>query len=625
MKIGLDDYLLDHEIADLEQLPKVEVVPDEKKQTLAERLIEIGSQYTLFHDDTQEGYAWIENKALPVRSSRFKQFLSYQLWQTEGKAVTSEALSQAMNVLEGMAVFEGRKIKLHNRVASYEGAFFYDLCDGRVVRITPEGWTIVSSQVPILFKSYSHQQHQVLPATGGSLDMVLPYMNISKAADAILVLVYLVSCFVPNIPHPILYPHNEHGGGKTTLVRVLKALIDPSKIDTLSPHRTAEEIVQVLEHHHFVAFDNLSGLPDWLSDILCQAVTGGGFSKRKLYSDNDDIIYSFMRCISLNGISVLIHKADLMDRTILIPLERIPKNRRREQNVVMAEFQEQRPFISGAIFDALSKAMRVYPTLSLGFLERMADFMRWGCAIAEALGHRHEDFIDAYQRNIQAQNNEIVSTNTLAQAILQFMSGKDWWEGTVQEAYEEFKQLIAVEKTDRTFPGHSNKMRKHLERIKPNLAEYGITFIIADFHHEKGVPLTIHRIPPGPSGPSASSDRSNQEALETEDALKVSEDSGDAFSNSLMRTVNYFSGDERSEDREDQTTPHSAIAEGYSCGDRPTPYGRCQSFKMKLYPGALYLEPFCLKRGTWCHTVSARELMKQGSPEGEQLRWEQGS
>ena len=83
----------------------------------------------------------------------------------------------------------------------------------------------------------------------------------------------------------------------------------------------------------------------------------------------------------------------------------------------MQEFEEERPYLLGCFFDALSKAMGVYPSVRLDNLPRMADFMRWGVAITKALGYEADDFIQAYQANIESQNAEVINSNTLAQAV----------------------------------------------------------------------------------------------------------------------------------------------------------------------------------------------------------------
>ena len=51
---------------------------------------------------------------------------------------------------------------------------------------------------------------------------------------------------------------------------------------------------------HVLAFDNLSGLPAWISDTLCRLATGGGFAVRQLYSDQDEVLFDAMRQVILN-------------------------------------------------------------------------------------------------------------------------------------------------------------------------------------------------------------------------------------------------------------------------------------------------------------------------------------
>jgi hypothetical protein len=40
---------------------------------------------------------------------------------------------------------------------------------------------------------------------------------------------------------------------------------------------------------YLLAFDNLSGLPAWLSDALCRLASGGSFAVRQLYTDDDEV------------------------------------------------------------------------------------------------------------------------------------------------------------------------------------------------------------------------------------------------------------------------------------------------------------------------------------------------
>lgn len=423
-----------------------------EKKSRADMLIEIASQHTLFYDDTKEGHAFVDGVALKIRSGPYKCLLSKKLWDSDEVAPSSDSLNQALNVIDAMAVHDGKLIKLYNRIAEHEGSFYYDLCDApNAVRITPNGWE-ATFDYPILFKRYSHQQKQVIPKKDGNIQKLFNFINVREERHRLLLLVYLVGCFVPNIPHPIFHPWGDQGSGKTSMFEFFKELIDPSKLGVFITPRNPEELVQSLAHHYLCLFDNLSSFPDWLSDLFSQACTGGGFSKRMLYTDDDDVIYQIQRCIGINGINLLVSRADMMDRTILLHMDRIEPSMRREKKVIMQEFAEEKPYLLGCIFETLSKAMAIHPTVKLSNLPRMADFMTWGVAISQALGYEASDFIDAYQRSIEAQNSEIINSNTLAQAVLLFMQNRDAWEGTVRQAFEELGNLVVISKDDRTFP-----------------------------------------------------------------------------------------------------------------------------------------------------------------------------
>ena len=53
-------------------------------------------------------------------------------------------------------------------------------------------------------------------------------------------------------------------------VKVLRALIDPNVAPVRALPRDERELFIAASNGHVLAFDNLSGLPPWLSDTLCR-------------------------------------------------------------------------------------------------------------------------------------------------------------------------------------------------------------------------------------------------------------------------------------------------------------------------------------------------------------------
>ena len=480
--------------------------------------IVLDSALDLFHDEVADTYARLPMndhvETWRCRGRPFKEWAANRLYQVGGKAPSSEALGSALNVLCAKARFEGKEHRLWNRVARHHGAIWYDLADRnwRAVRIAPGDWTLVEDP-PCLFRRYAHQRDQVEPVRGRNLQDLLEFINVPDELHRLLLLVYLVSCYVPDIPHPIPDLHGSQGSGKTTLFRMLRRLVDPSRIEVLSFPRSGTELVQQLSHHWCAYFDNVGALQAWTSDMLARAVTGEGFSKRELYSDDEDVIYNFRRCVGLNGINVVARKPDLLDRCILFQLDTIDPGRRRPEKELWSRFEQARPSLLGAAFDVLAKAMAILPGVHLGSFPRMADFVEWGCAISEALGHSQDDFLRAYEANITSRNDEVLLSHPIATAAVALMEDRDTWEGTPSDLLEDLDRKAKDEHLDvtgRHWPKAAHILTRRLNEVRPNLAAAGIR--VGESRTGRRRMVTLERTPGSvTSVTGAATDRTDRE------------------------------------------------------------------------------------------------------------------
>ncbi|MCL6449561.1 MAG: hypothetical protein K6U04_15740 [Armatimonadetes bacterium] len=470
---------------EIEKLSK-ELLKDEKKKSQADILFEIADTATLFHDQFNRPMAAFtinnHSEIWPVRSKFFKNWLAMAFYREQGKTPNNESLTQALNVVEAKAIFDGECYPLNLRVAEKDGAVWYDLANEnwQAIKITPDGWQVVDNP-PILFRRHSHMAPQVMPERGGNMEKLLDFMNVRDDDAKILMRVFPVVCLIPNIPHVVPNFYGEKGAAKSTISRVLRRLIDPSATETLTIPHALPEVVQVLSHHYFAAFDNVDGLQGWQSDLFCQVITGSGFSKRMLFSDDDDVVYNFQHCISLNGINVAATRPDLLDRSILIELERIPPEKRREEKKFWDAFEKARPGIFGAMLDALAGAMKTYPTVRLDSLPRMADFCKWGYAVAEAIGIGGERFLAAYWKNISIQNEAAISGHPVAAAVVAFMQEKGKWEGTAAELLASLEKAAEAERINiksKTWPRAAHSLTRRLKEIRSNLLDVGIELTI---------------------------------------------------------------------------------------------------------------------------------------------------
>ena len=159
--------------------------------------------------------------------------------------------------------------------------------------------------------------------------------------------------------------------------------------------RNERDLVIAATNSWCVAFDNISTLQPWFSDASCRLSTGGGFSARELYTDTEEVLFDATRPQLFNGITEVATRPDLLDRALVVTLPPIPEERRRPEAELWREFEEARPRILAALFDAVSGALGAVEDVRLEGNLRMADFAVWSTAAEGALGWEPGAFMTA--------------------------------------------------------------------------------------------------------------------------------------------------------------------------------------------------------------------------------------
>lgn len=490
-----------------------------------QRLWPLVEDLPLICDTTGKPYLVLDGRRLEALEPRNGNLVSSLLWlhfQTTGKGVAKEAVSQTIHLLSAKARAEAPRVPFWNRNAECEGYYFTDLKNGRSVRKTPGQWEIVTD-APVCWYDFNHQLPHPDPVPGGDPFRLLTFVNVTEE-QRLLFVVAVISAFIPRISHPALNFTGAQGSGKSSASRIVKQTVDPSAASLLTMPAKPEDLDLLLFRHHVVPLDNLSGLPDAISDRLCNVISGAVLEKRSLFTDSDTTLLPCSPVVVFNGITQLVRRPDLADRTITITLERIDPANRREEREMWEEFEKELPGILGGIFDAISRAMAIFPTVKLRNLPRMADFCRHGFAIAEALGGRGEEFLRAYADNAAMQTADLHETDTLLAAIVQRMDTAGELEGNFREVLSILHEIAQPAKNDRSFPSSARSFRGHLERLRVPLLDMGITFTIRDGRTNRGRIVTFAKSHKGPE--SAAWGAVNQEPApfaEVED-LEFSDD-----------------------------------------------------------------------------------------------------
>jgi hypothetical protein len=231
---------------------------------------------------------------------------------------------------------------------------------------------------------------------------------------------------------------------------------------------------------HVVALGNISVLSPWLSDALCRLSTGGGFSTRTLYENDEETIFYGVRPVILNGIDVVAERSDLLDRSLLINLPIIPEDRRRPEAELWGAFERARPRIIGALLDAVSTAIRRLPETKIERLPRMADFALWAASAEPALGLPEGCFLDTYRRNRADAHSAVIDHDQVAIVLLAMLdqpAQAGCWEGTSAELLERLDTVAghdAGKKRPDGWPKSPRGISGAIKRLAPNLRAAGI-------------------------------------------------------------------------------------------------------------------------------------------------------
>src|SRR5262249_27355400 len=237
---------------------------------------------------------------------------------------------------------------------------------------------------PVRFRRSAGMQPLPLPLRGGSIEALAPFVNLASDNDFVLVVAWLLGALRAGGSYPVLAVAGQQGSAKTVLSKLLRALIDPSVAPVRALPRNERELFIAASNGHVLAFDNLSGLPPWLSDTLCRLTSGGAFSTRRLFTDQDEILFTAAHPLLLNGIEDIITRPDLADPAILLMLAPIAERKRRPESALRREFELARPYILGALLDAAAHGLQRLPRVRLHRLPRMADFALWATACESA-------------------------------------------------------------------------------------------------------------------------------------------------------------------------------------------------------------------------------------------------
>jgi hypothetical protein len=250
-------------------------------------------------------------------------------------------------------------------------------------------------------------------------------------------------------------------------------LLDPNTAPLRALPREDRDQFIAASNRHVLAFDNVSGLPAWISDTLCRLATGGGFAVRQLYTDQDEVLFDAARPVIPNGIEDIVMRPDLADRAVFLTLEPIPEERRRTEAELWAAFEAERPRILAALLDAVVHGTKLLPQTRLEKLPRMADFALWATA-CETATWPAGTFWSAYCGNRDEAVEGVIDADPIAAAVRTVMVARAEWTGTASDLLGALAE-VAGERVakSKSWPDSPRALAGRLRRAAPFLRSFG--------------------------------------------------------------------------------------------------------------------------------------------------------
>jgi hypothetical protein len=463
----------------------------------ATRLVELVHEtgITLFHTPDGEAYGSIpvdgHVETYPLKVRGFRRRLARLFFAAEGKSPGAQAVQDALTVLEGQALFDGPELPVSVRLAEHQGRVYLDLCNDswQVVEITPVGWCVVDTS-PVKFRRMPGMLPLPLPQPGGQLSDLRPLLNLGAEDDWRLVVHWLLAALRPRGPYPILVVYGGHGSAKSTLVRVLRSFVDPNAAPLRLPPRDVQNVAIAASNSWVVAYDNLSHLPDWLSDALCCVATGLGFATRTLFTDGEETLFQATRPIVVNGIEEVATRGDFLDRAITLHVPPMAPQAVKDEEVFCGEVEGVRPQILGALLDIVSAGLKTLPTVKLTSMPRMADFAKWSAATAPACGWSAQAFLTAYTDVRQRTHMLTLESSLLWPPLQELMQHQTIWSGTPTALLAALATRVdEAIRRQKEWPQKPNVFTNQLRRLVPTLKEVGMLVTISHGHGGRTIEL----------------------------------------------------------------------------------------------------------------------------------------
>jgi len=422
-------------------------------------------------------------KLYDINSSKFEGYLCILYQENTGKIPSDSKIRQIKKMLEFKVFNEDLRIVTatsrfyHDRE---KGVIYINLNnEGKIVRITSEGWEVVDNKLypEVCFKSNQYLSKSPIPNKEYEPKVYSKFFNLTNIEERehkIILWAYLLAAYHPGLSKPMLFVSGDYGSGKSTLCEMLGVLVNnliKNKLFILN-QEDIRNVKVVFDNFDMVILDNISSVSGKVSDYISATVTGALAAERTLFTNDGLELNYFHNSIVVNSINDLLAKNDLKDRTLTVYLENIQKKNKeyKTEEEILKELNKIMPDLLGLIFDQVSYGLKFMKKVKNSVLSfRMTGFMKF---VLASFKHENSPFnpyelLSAIKLNTTETALEGILGDELAEYIYKKAIEEKYIQKRLKDFYYECVENEVYDSNIRTFG-------RKLSYIAPILAKKGV-------------------------------------------------------------------------------------------------------------------------------------------------------
>lgn len=449
----------------------------------------------LFHSPSPDSaeYASIPSKnggvmtTHPIASTEFKKWVTGEYYRETGEGLTGESMNTILATIGAIAAHDSPELPISKqRIAVHDGRYYLYLADDTqtIIEYSATGWYVCENS-PVKFVFDKYKSPLPIPRRDdGKIDMLWDLARINNIPDQLVVTAVLVKALVPGGTDPILAISGYAGSGKTTTANCLRSMVDPfTKGKVLAKIPEIDHIAIHAMQRRILAIDNISHITADQSDTLCNVSTGGGFSKRTLFSDSEETILDVQNLTILTSIGNVVTKPDLLERAIVIDMTRITDQERESESSLSQGLELHHAQILGGLLDITVAALHHRDTTEPPRYSRMVEFTHLGEGVEQYLDYPTGSMRSRMAAGVEIANEIAIESSPVASIIREWMTLERDWSGTTTDLLNILKTHAKKSELAGTLPKTANSLGGELKKCESALAQCGI--VIEDFRESR--------------------------------------------------------------------------------------------------------------------------------------------